>query len=154
MLSRLWWLLWPGVWLVSTGCLPFRGGIDPAVPPPTETHAYWREVNTILSQKPASDDMKSLVKLLEAQVEALRELPTEGVDGELVAAVHQVIQAEEEVLWRANTVDRNPEFLRQSRQLAELYAEANRKAAQAKKKLKELRGVLTKRYGGGFVADW
>jgi hypothetical protein len=38
--------------------------------------------------------------------------------------------------------------------LAELYAEANRKAAQAKKKLKELRGVLHKRYGGGFVADW
>ncbi|MCS6863912.1 MAG: hypothetical protein RMJ56_02410 [Gemmataceae bacterium] len=154
MYRTRWWAWLPVCVFLSCGCLPFRGEIDSAAAPPTATHAYWREVNQILSQKPAGNDMKSMVQLLETQVASLRELPTEGVDGELVTAVQQLIQAEEEVLWQANTVDRNPEFLRQSRQLSELYADANRQAAQAKKKLKELRSVLNKRYGGGFGADW
>jgi hypothetical protein len=134
-----------------TGCFTFSGALAPPATPRTETHAYWQKVNEILSRKPASTELKSMIQLVHEQTDALRELPTEGVDKDLVAAVDELIHCEEVVLDRADLADNNVEVLRQNRPMAELFAGANKKATEAKKKLWALRDALNSRYGGGFA---
>jgi|GEM_PF-3365953 len=119
--------------------------------PKTATHAYWQKVGEIFARKATSGDMKALVQLVREQTDALKELSPEGVDGDLVAAVDEVIRCEEEVLWRAEMAGNDAEMMRRSQEIAKMFADANRKASGAKQKVKGMRKLLDERYGGGFT---
>ncbi len=134
------------------GCFTFGGNSAPPETARTPTHAYWQKANAALAQKPTSGEMKALVQLIRTQTDALRELSPEGVDPALVAAVDEVIKCEEEVLRRADMVGDDPTVLKTSEPMARAFAEANHKAAEAKKRLKALRGTLNEHHGGGFAA--
>ena len=136
----------------ATGCLLSNSSIKVTeVAPRSATHAYWQRANAALAQKPTGGDMKALVQLIRAQTDALRELPPEGVDPALVAAVDEVVKCEDEVLRRADMVGDDPSVLKTNQAMAQVFADANRKAADAKKRLKALRGPLDERHGGGFA---
>jgi hypothetical protein len=105
-------------------------------------------VGTILAQKPESNDMPGLVKLVRTQTLSLSDLNTENVDAALVAAIDDVVKCEEEVLRRADMVNNDPEALKRSEPMARAFADANKKAAEAKKRLKALQPSLNSRYGG------
>lgn len=136
----------------ATGCfLTNNTNHTGTTAPKTTTHAYWQKVSDILARKATGGDMKTLVQLVREQTDALKELPTEGVDADLVAAVNEVIRCEEEVLWRAEVAGNNAEIMRQSQQIAVAFADANRKATEAKQKVKGMRKLLDGRYGGGFA---
>ena len=137
----------------AVGCFSLGGsGSGPTVPAPSATHAYWQKVNEVLAQKPAGSEMKALVQLIRTQTDALRELDADGVDPALVAAVADVIKCEEEVLRRASIAGDDPTVLKTSEPMARAFADANHKAAEAKKRLRALRGPLNDRLGGGFAA--
>lgn len=134
------------------GCFLNQGVRTSEAGPRSPTHVYWQKAGEVLAQKPAGQDMPSMIKLVRTQTDALRELPTEGVDADLVAAVGAVIKSEDEVLRQADMVDSDPARLKASKQLAQLFANANRAAAEAKKQLKALQPALNQRHGGGFAA--
>ncbi len=119
--------------------------------PPSQTHAYWKQASDILARKPEAETMPAYVALVRVQTDALRELPTDGVDAELISAVASVIKCEEDVLRRAEMVDNNPARLKESKELAMGFANANRVATESKKRLKALQPALNTRHGGGFV---
>jgi hypothetical protein len=137
----------------AAGCFTFPGNLGnfgtPAVPR-TATHAYWQGASTALSQKP-SGDMRELVQFVRTQTNALRELSPDGVDPALVAAVEDVIKCEEEVIRIAEMAGNDPTVLRTSQAMTQMFGDANRKAAESKKRLKALRGPLNDRHGGGFA---
>lgn len=116
------------------------------------TQYYWAEVGNILARKPDGKDFVSMVNLVRLQTDRLRELRTEGVDPDLVAAVDKVIKCEEEVLRQAEMIDNDPARLKTSKEQAHVFADANRAAADAKKRVKALQPTLNTRHGGGFVA--
>jgi hypothetical protein len=118
----------------------------------TPTHTYWQKVGTILAQKPANTDLRTMMQLVRTQTEALMELSPDGVDAELVAAVEELIKCEEEVIRVAEIAGNNSENLRMSQALSGLFSDANRKAADAKKKVKAMQNSLSARYGGGFAS--
>ena len=122
---------------------PYR---NPAAEP---TRHYWNQVGATLTQKPAGTDLPALVAFVRTQTEALRALPTEGVDAELVAAVEAVIKAEDEVLRRADMVS-DVTVLKENKSMAQVFADANRAATDAKKRVKALRPALNDRYVNGF----
>ena len=138
--------------VVATGCFSTGGLFSSNAPPatPTPTTAYWQKVSVTLAIKPTGGDMKSMVQLIRTQTEQLRTLSPDGVDAELVAAVNEVVKCEDEVLRRAQLVGNDPEILRKSKEMATVFADANRKAADAKKRLRAMRTTLNSRYGGGF----
>ena len=138
---------------LATGCLSLSNflGTGAPAPAPTATHAYWQRATAVLAQKPPSTELKDLVKLVQKQTDELRELSAEGVDPGLVAAVDEVVRCEEEVIRIAATANNDPGVLRTSQLMAQAFADANRKASEAKKRLKALRGSLNDRYGGGFA---
>lgn len=117
----------------------------------TPTHAYWQRVGAILAQRPTGPDLPAMVSLVRTQTDALRELPTDGVDPDLVAAVESVIKCEAEVLRRADMVDSDPARLKASKELSQVFADANRAAAEAKKRLRAMQPALNTRHGGGFA---
>jgi hypothetical protein len=100
--------------------------------PPT----YWQQANAILSRKAASDDLRSNLALVRQQADALRELPSEGADPAVVAAVEEVVRCEDEVSRIALLANDDPAVFKQSQLLAAQFSDANRKAADAKKRLK------------------
>jgi Asp-tRNA(Asn)/Glu-tRNA(Gln) amidotransferase A subunit family amidase len=135
-----------------TGCFSTGGAVGPAGgPPPTPTHAYWRQVGAILSQKSTTKEWRDAVALVQRQTAALQELSTEGVDPALASAAAEVIRCEEEVLNVASMFDNNPAELKKNQAMAVTFADANRKASEAKKRLKGLRDALNARLGGGFA---
>ena len=135
----------------TTGCFLTAPFVGTPVAPRTPTHAYWQGADTALAQKTTAGDMKSLVTLVSAQTKALRELSPEDVDPALVAAVEEIIKCEEEVIRVAETAGYDPSVLKTNQLMAQVFADANRKAADAKKRLKALRGPLNERHGGGFA---
>ncbi len=132
--------------MLSTGGPGGSGAAAAATP----THVYWRQVGAILGRKPVGDELIDLVKLVQEQTDALRELSPEGVDAELVAAVDEVVRREKDVLGIAATADYDRGNLKKNESLAKSFADANRKAAEAKKRLKSLRDSLNARLHGGF----
>jgi hypothetical protein len=116
------------------------------------THAYWQHVSAILAQKPTSDDIKSNVQLIRTQTIALRDLSPDGVDPALVAAVEELSKCEDEVIRVAEMARCDREILKTNQLMAQQFADSNRRAADAKKQLKALRGQLNDRHGGGFAA--
>jgi hypothetical protein len=136
---------------LAAGCFTLGNLQKDDGPPRTPTHAYWRQVGEILARPPAAQNMQGMLRLVGEQAAALRDLPTEGVDAELVAAVQDVVKCEQEVLERAEMADSNEEVLRQSREMATLFADANKKAAESKRRLRALREALNARYDGGFA---
>ncbi|MFM8272815.1 MAG: hypothetical protein ACKODX_10840 [Gemmata sp.] len=68
----------------------------------------------------------------------------------MLTAVENVIKAEDAVLYRAAMVDSDPERLKTSEGLAKAFADANRAAAESKKRLRALQPTLNTRHGGGF----
>jgi hypothetical protein len=137
----------------AVGCFFTNSSVAPntAGTAPTATHTYWQGVSAALSQKPAGADLKSMLQAVRSQTDALRELPPDGVDETLVAAVNEVIKCEDEVLRVAETAGNDAKVLRESRELAGVFQSANRKAADAKKRLRGLRETLNTRHGGGFA---
>lgn len=117
----------------------------------TPTHAYWRQVRATLARPPAGNDLRAMVQLVRAQTEALRDLPTDEVDADLVAAVEQVVKCEDEVLRRADMTGTDAGVLKQNQAMAKVFADANRQAAEAKKRLRALQPALTAKYGDGFA---
>jgi hypothetical protein len=138
--------------VLATGCFLTRPFAGTEAAPRTPTHAYWQQVDAALSRKPASGDLKGLVELVRTQTDTLRELSPEGVDADLVAAVDEVVKCEEEVLRVAEMFGSDPEVLRTSKEIAVVFSDANRKAADAKKRLKALQKALNARHGGGFAS--
>jgi hypothetical protein len=136
---------------LAAGCFTLGNLQKDAGPPRTQTHAYWRKAGEILARQPAAQNMPGMLRLVGEQTAALRELPTEGVDAELVAAVQDLVKCEQEVLGRAELADYNEEILRQSREMATLFADANKKAAESKRRLRAMREALNARYDGGFA---
>jgi hypothetical protein len=134
----------------ACGCFLTQPFVGTGAAAPTPTHTYWRQVNAILAQKPTSNELPVLVELVRKQTDQLRELPTEGVDADLLTAVENVIKAEDAVLYRASMVDSDPERLKTSEGLAKAFADANRAAAESKKRLRALQPTLNTRHGGGF----
>jgi hypothetical protein len=134
----------------AAGCFSLGGMFHTPVTPRGGTHNYWQKVGEILARKPAAPDMKGNLRLVREQTDALRELPTEGVDADLVAAVQDVVKAEEEVLERAGLAGDSEEALRQNKEMAKLFADANKRAAEAKRHLRALRDGLSAKYNGGF----
>jgi hypothetical protein len=136
----------------TTGCFMFQGqrAATPAAPP-TETHAYWQKVGEIMARKPISAELKDMLKLVREQTDAWSELPTEGVDADLVASVETLIRCEEDVLRQGEFAGNDVEILRRSQGLAVGFASANKKATEAKKRVWALRDALNSRYGGGFA---
>ena len=115
------------------------------------TEVYWTHVGGALAEKPAGQDFAAMVNLVRVQTDRLRQEPTEGVDADLVAAVAAVIKAEDEVLRRAEMADNDPARLKASKDLAKAFADANRAAAEAKKRLRALQPTLKARHGGDFA---
>ncbi len=135
----------------ASGCFLMPRTPNPYADPSSQpTRAYWQKVNSILAEKPTSGELLALVGLVRKQTDALRELPTEEVDADLVAAVNNVIKCEDEVLRRAEMANNDPGVLKSSRDLAVVFADANRAAAEAKKRVKALQPTLNTRHGGGF----
>ncbi len=127
---------------------PFTTGLAKDTRPSSPTAACWQRVDTILAQKPETTDMPGLVKLVRAQTLSLSDLNTENVDASLVAAIEEIVKCEEEVLRRADMVNNDPEVLKRSEPMARAFADANKKASEAKKRLKALQPALNSRYGG------
>jgi hypothetical protein len=151
---------------LAVGCFSTNGSVSPSTadkaqnadktqtadkPQNATTRTYWGGVSAALAQKPAGGDLPSMVQVVRAQTNALRELSSDGVDQTLVAAVNEVIKCEDEVLRLAEVVDNDATVLRSSRQMVDSFSAANRRAADAKKRLRELRDGLNVRYGGGFA---
>jgi hypothetical protein len=137
---------------VVAGCFSTGGSVGTRNgPAPTPTHAYWRQVSTILAQKATSGEMSDNVRLVRTQTDALRALSPEGVDQTLVSAVDEVIRCEEEVLRVAAMANNDVGILKSNQVMAQTFADANRKAAEAKKHLKGLRDSLNARLDGGFA---
>lgn len=137
----------------ATGCFFTNNFVAPTTDsPPSATHTYWQGVSAALAQKPAGQDLKSMLAVVRSQTDALRELPSEGVDETLVAAVAQVIKCEEEVLRVSETFGGDVTILRTSREMTGAFQNVNRKAADAKNRLRGLRESLNARHGGGFAA--
>jgi hypothetical protein len=141
---------------VAGGCLlPMPGGLFSTAnsgAKATPTHAYWREVGTILAKKSAARTLKDDVQLIETQTQALRGLSPEGVDPELVAAVEDLIKCEEKVLEVGAMFEFREAELKTNKAMALTFSDANVKASEAKKRLKALRGTLNDRHGGGFAS--
>ncbi|MBY0458076.1 MAG: hypothetical protein K2V38_12110 [Gemmataceae bacterium] len=137
---------------LACGCFLTDGSREQkaAGAPPSPTHDYWYKVGAILARRPAGADLPNLLALVRDQTEALRGLPTDGVDPELVAAVAEVIAREQDVLDRAELFDGNEKVLRSSKEMAGAFAGANRAAAEAKKRVRGLQPALNARHGGGF----
>jgi hypothetical protein len=137
----------------AVGCFFTNSSVAPSAagPAPTATHAYWQGVNAALSQKPAGADLKSMLQAVRSQTDALRALSPDEVDESLVAAVNEVIKCEDEVLRVADMAGNDPTVIRSSREMAATFQAANRKAADAKKRLRGLREALDARHGGGFA---
>ncbi len=137
----------------AVGCFSLSGNVcEMPTRERTVTHTYWQGVNAALSQRPAGQDLKSMLQTVRVQTDALRDLSSDGVDETLVAAVNDVIRCEEEVLRVAEVAGNDAGTLRSSRELAGTFQAANRKAADAKKRLRALRDPLNARHGGGFAA--
>src|SRR5262245_26093762 len=137
----------------AVGCFSTSNWLSSTREPvtPTPTHTYWQKVSAILAQKPASDDMRSMMQLVRTQTAALQELSPDDVDAELVAVVEELIKCEEEVIEMSETIGNNPENLRNSKELSALFSNANRKAANVKQKLRAMQKPLNERYSGGFA---
>jgi hypothetical protein len=139
---------------LATGCFLMGNSVAPdsAKPAASATHAYWQGANAALAQKAAGADLKSLVALVRAQTDALRELSPEGVDQTLAAAVEDVIKCEERVIEVAEMFNGDVAALKTNQAMAKAFADANRQAEEAKKRLRALRGPLNDRHGGGFAS--
>ena len=137
----------------AVGCFFTNSSVAPKIAESgaTATHTYWQGVNSAVSQKPAGQDLTGMLAAVRSQTDALRDLPTDGVDAALVAAVADVIRCEEEVLRIADVTGGDVTLLRASKEMAGLFQAANKKAAGAKQRLRALREPLNDRHGGGFA---
>lgn len=137
----------------ATGCFLTGNSVAPTPEGKsvTPTHTYWSGASAALSQKPAGNDLQSMLAAVRLQTDALRDLPTDGVDTAVVAAVNDIIRNEEEVLRLADMTGGNHEMLRKAKELAGQFQAANKKAADAKQRLRAMRDGLNERHGGGFA---
>lgn len=137
----------------AVGCFSMNGLLSPAArEPASPTHAYWQDASAALGQRPAGQDLGAMLVAVRAQTDALKALDPAGVDPELVAAVNDVIAREEKVLAIAETADNSAQIIRESKPMAAAFNEANRQAAESKKRLRALRDGLNAKHGGGFAA--
>jgi hypothetical protein len=137
--------------VVATGCFLTGKSVAPPAAGATPNHTYWSGVSAALARKPAGQDLQSMLDAVRAQTDALRELPTDGVDTALVAAVNDVVRSEDEVLRLAEMTGGKLDMLRQNKELATTFQTANKRAADAKQRLRALRDSLNERHGGGFA---
>ena len=137
----------------ALGCFSMNGLLSPSArEPATPTHAYWQGASAALAHRPATQDIAGMLAAVRAQTEALRALDPAGVDPDLVAAVNDVVAREEKVLAIAETADNSAEIIRSSKPMALAFQDANKQAADSKKRLRALRDALNAKHGGGFAA--
>lgn len=135
----------------ASGCFLMKGEIKQTeAAPRTPTHAYWNGASIALAHKPVAQDLNSMLDAVRKQTDALRKLSADDVDEELVAAVDEVITCEEDVL-RLAAVTGDLSLLRKNKEMALAFQMANKKAADAKKRLRALLDPLNERHGGGFA---
>lgn len=137
----------------ASGCFLMNNSVAPApksLDDITPTHTYWKGASAALAHKPIAQDLKSMLDAVRKQTDALSNLPTDDVDEELAAAVAEVITCEKDVLRIADMAGDLSRF-RANKELAIAFQGANKKAADAKARLRALRDPLNARHGGGFA---
>ena len=144
------------VLLSVAGCLS-GGTLAPAVDagPPNgdadRTLSYWNGLRGVMSQRSKSDDLRALTGVIQRQSETIRNLPTEGVDPELVAAANAVAKCQDKVIEMAEVADFQLAGLRASPILAKEFAQANQQASATAARLAQLHARLRARYGVAFA---
>jgi hypothetical protein len=142
--------------VAGAGCF-LSGNRQPAVAdagPPTgerdRTLEYWRKLRAVMGERTKADDLRSLTKIVEKQVDVVHNESIEGVDLELVAAAQALAKSQGKVIEVAEIADYRMEGLRASPPAAKQFAQANQEASAAINRLKALRAKLSARYGVNF----
>jgi hypothetical protein len=145
------------VLLSAVGCLsggPFAPAVD-AGPPNGDTSrtlAYWNGLRGVMSQRSKSDELRALTSVIQRQSETIRNMPTEGVDPELVSAASAVAKCQDKVIEMAEVADFQLAGLRASPILAKEFAQANQQASATAARLAQLHARLSARYGVAFAS--
>jgi hypothetical protein len=142
--------------VAGIGCF-LTGNKQPSVTeagPPTgdrdHTLAYWGKLRGVLAERTKSDDLRSLTRMIQKQVDMVHNEPIEGVDLELVAVAQALARNQEKVIQQAELADYRMEGLRSSPDAAKQFSQANQQASAMTTRLKELRAKLAARYGVAF----
>ena len=114
------------------------------------TAAYWKQLRTISQERSKSDDMRVLADAINKQMTAIRALPSEGVDAELVRHAEAVAACHERMLAVVETAGYAVAALKQSSETRRSFMEAGRQTGEAQARLKALRPSLAARYGTDF----
>ena len=88
--------------------------------------------------------------MIRGQVDAIRRLPVDGVDRDLLGATFAVVQNQEKLLTVAETVGYNPASLRSDAGLQKSFSDAGQQITAGKARLKTIHTVLSARYGVAF----
>jgi hypothetical protein len=114
------------------------------------TQAYWGQLRPILLQKSTSSDLRVLTKVVQTQVNAIRELPRDGVEPELLAEIDALLRYQDKVIEAAEVADFQFASLRSSPDLRKQFSDASQQAIAATARVKALRGKLAARYRAEF----
>jgi hypothetical protein len=114
------------------------------------TLAYWNGLRGAFAQRSKSDELRALTSLVRRQSETIRNLPSEGVDPELLSAANAVAACQDKVIEMAEVADFQLNALRASPVLAKEFAQANQQASAAAARLAQLHARLSSHYGITF----
>ena len=116
------------------------------------TLEYWGKLREVMSQKSKADDLRALTNVVQKQSDTIRELPTEGVDPELVSAAQALEKCQDRVIEMAEIADFQMAGLRAAPTVAKEFVQSNQQAGAAAARLRSLHKKLSARYGVAFAA--
>lgn len=128
----------------------------PADNPPADKEAtaatvkYWASLREIHMTRTNADDISTVAEAVRKQMTATRDLPTDGVDAELVASAGAVANCQERLLAVAEDAGYSSAYLRKSPPLMKAFSDAGRQTGEAQLRLKALRPRLAARYATDF----
>lgn len=125
-----------------------RPAADPAAA--KATAQYWAGLREIHMTRTNADDISTVAAAVRKQMEATRDLPTDEVDAELVAAAGAVASCQERLLAAAEDAGYSAATLRKSPPLMKAFSDAGRQTTDAQARLKALRPRLGFRYQTEF----
>lgn len=114
------------------------------------TAMYWKSLREITMTQTKSDDMTVLADVIRKQADAIRKLPAEGVDAELVQHAEAVAACHEKLLTVVDQAAYSVAGLKASPELRRQFMEAGRQTGEAQARLKALRPKLSARYMTDF----
>lgn len=138
------------------GCFSLDGSVPrtldagPATGDKDRTLEYWGQLRGVMRMQSRSGDLREVADVVRKQVDAIRALPPESVDVELVAAADALARSQEAVLEAGETAGFNPAALRAAPEVMKSYTDAGRRTSAATMRLKNLRAKLGARYGVAF----